>query len=154
MNPIRKILVPTDFSEASDAALDAAAYLAETFDAELVVMHAYEPPTALYSTPAYVPPPPEMYEWLKKAAEGGVAAAVAKVKERVPRTTGIVRAGTPWREIDDAAKTTGADLLVIGTRGRTGLAHALLGSVAEKVVRSAPIPVLTVHGPATDHSRR
>ena len=147
MNPIRKILVATDFSEAADAALDSAAFLAEKLDAEIVILNAYEPPAPLYGTPAYVPPPAGLYEWMKGAAEGGVASAVAKTKARVARTSGVVRAGTPWREIDDAAKTLGADLIVMGTRGRTGVSHMLLGSVAEKVVRTATVPVLTIHAP-------
>jgi nucleotide-binding universal stress UspA family protein len=146
--------VPIDFSETSDAALDTALYLAEKLDAELVVMHAYELPTAMYSTPAHVPPPPEMFEWMKSAAEGGVKAAVEKAKARVPNTIGVVRSGKPWREIESLAATTGADLVVMGTHGRTGVSRALLGSVAEKVVRTATVPVLTVHAPASERSEQ
>ena len=66
--------------------------------------------------------------------------------ERCPSARGVLRQGVAWEQILENAKEAGADLLVIGTHGRRGVAHAFLGSVAVKVVRASPIPVLTVRG--------
>jgi nucleotide-binding universal stress UspA family protein len=144
--PIERILVPHDFSETADAALAMALDLAEKTHARVTILHAYEVPT--YVFPESVVATADLVGQIRGAAEEALAA----VKERSGRSgvevDTLLRQGVAWSEIDSAAKELGADLVVIGTHGRRGIARALIGSVAEKVVRTAPCPVLTVHGTA------
>jgi nucleotide-binding universal stress UspA family protein len=129
-NTIQHILVAHDFGEASSGALAYAIELAETLKARITIVHAYDIP--VYGFP----------EGLALTADtlGRIESATRQALE------GVLRQGPAWSEIVAAAAETKADLVVIGTHGRRGLAHALLGSVAEKVVRAAPCPVLTVRG--------
>ncbi len=144
---IERILVPHDFSETADAALAMALDLAEKMRARVTILHAYEVPT--YVFPESVVATAELVGQIRGAAEEALAA----LKERTQRPGGVqvdtvLRQGVAWSEINRAAKELGTDLLVMGTHGRRGVARALIGSVAEKIVRTAPCPVLTVHGPA------
>lgn len=144
MKPIRHILVPHDFGETAQHAFDYAMDLAEKLGASVTVMHAYEVP--VYGFPDGVVLTSEMSGQIERAARtalDGVAARGARpgVTVRV-----ALRQGPAWSEIDGAARQLEADLVVMGTHGRKGVARALLGSVAEKVVRTASVPVLTVHG--------
>jgi nucleotide-binding universal stress UspA family protein len=143
----RKILVATDFGEASDLAVDTAVQLAKKFDASVTLTHTYEIPTYTYPGAPLIPVV-DISESIAKAAQAGLDAAVASARAKLPGATGILRNGIPWRETLEVAKQDKYDLLVVGTHGRRGLSHALLGSVAEKIVRMSPIPVLTVHGKA------
>lgn len=143
--PIERILVPHDFSETADAALATALELAEKMHARVTILHAYEVPT--YVFPESVVATADLVGQVRGAAEE----ALAGIKERatrpgVPLDT-LLRQGVAWSEIVRAAKELGTDLVVMGTHGRRGISRALIGSVAEKVVRTAPCPVLTVHGP-------
>jgi nucleotide-binding universal stress UspA family protein len=145
MPVIRRILAPTDLSENSLPAVRYAVELAETFNAELVLLHVVQDqvlvlPEAVMPTPVAAVDVSE----LLAAARTGLASIVADLKlDRLnPKTE--VRIGIPADEITTAAKDLNADLLCISTHGRTGLAHFFLGSVAEKIVRYAPCPVLTV----------
>ena len=137
------ILVPHDFGEPADAALEMALSLAPKLDASIVVLHAYEPPNAAYPLAPF--PILDVVPALAKASESGVEAIVTRVKRQWKRTRGVVRCGKPWSEILGAATELGAAMIVMGTAGRRGIERALLGSVAEKVVRSSEIPVITVH---------
>jgi len=141
---IERILVPHDFSETADAALAMALDLAEKMRARVTIMHAYEVPT--YVFPESVVATADLVGQIRGAAEEALAA----VKERSARpgvqVDTLLRQGVAWSEIDQAAKELGVHLVVMGTHGRRGLSRALIGSVAEKVVRTAPCPVLTVHG--------
>ncbi|HTP49322.1 MAG TPA: universal stress protein [Anaeromyxobacteraceae bacterium] len=141
--PWKKILCPVDFSPAARDALATAAELAKHFDGEVTLFHAY--PLPGYTLPeGTVLPSSRMLqdlsdetdrlleEWRKLALEMGAPAA---------RTAKSI--GDPATEVLDLA-SQGFQLLVVGTHGRTGVAHVLLGSVAERVVRKAHIPVLTV----------
>jgi nucleotide-binding universal stress UspA family protein len=144
MAPFRKILVPLDFSRCSDDALEAACELSKRFDAPIMLLHAYVIPTY---------PLPEGYVM---ASAETVAEVLAKTKEAMDKykqraqTLGAQRVdvtmteGPAFAEIIRIARESGADLIVMGTHGRTGIRHALLGSVAEKVVRKAPCAVLTI----------
>jgi nucleotide-binding universal stress UspA family protein len=134
----RRILVPHDFSEAADAALDVAADLAVTQHARLTVLHVVEP----------FHPPPEVVAWLRQAEQIGPQlkrleeAVTARMgRRRVPVGCRVV-VGYPVDAILEAAED--ADLIVMATQGRTGLPHLLIGSVAERIVRHSPKPVLTV----------
>ena len=145
MVSIRRILAPTDFSDSSAPAVRYAAEMAETFSAELILLHVVQD-LALVLPDAVMPTPMPAADLtqLIDAARTGLANQIAALglARLNPRTE--VRVGSPTAEIDAAAKDLGADLLCISTHGRTGLAHLLLGSVAEKVVRHAPCPVLIV----------
>lgn len=145
--PIERILVPHDFSETADAALTMALDLAAKLRARVTILHAYEAPT--YVFPESVVATADLVGQIRGAAEE----ALANLKERVEKPGGVqvetmLRQGVAWSEIDRAAKELSADLVVMGTHGRRGISRALIGSVAEKVVRTASCPVLTVHGPA------
>ena len=139
---LERILVPMDFSEASEQALEYALTLARKFEASITLMHVVE---LIASSPdanfGYVP--------LDTGEQ--VAAATKRLEkiaaERIPAAmleTTLVQSGTPYREITAAAKELNLDLIVITTHGYTGLTHVLLGSTAERIVRHAPCPVLTV----------
>jgi nucleotide-binding universal stress UspA family protein len=145
MSPFKHILVPTDFGEPAQHALDMAVSLAEKFDAEITLMHAVWVPTSMYpySDALYVAP---IDEWTG-AARRALDSAVADLRRRYPRSTGVVVTDDPAPAILAMAKKRHADLIVMGTHGRRGLSRVFLGSVAEKTVRLADIPVLTVGGP-------
>jgi nucleotide-binding universal stress UspA family protein len=145
MSPFKKILVPLDFSAHSDEALRVACAMAETFGASLTLVNVFSPP--IYPTPegAYVVLP-TIYADLIAANNKRLEETVASVKRDHATLEVDCRAleGVPFREIVGFARKGAFDLVVMGTHGRTGLKHALLGSVAEKVVRKAPCAVLTV----------
>jgi nucleotide-binding universal stress UspA family protein len=138
--PAKKILVATDFSSGSDEALDHAIDLAKQTGASLDVVYVLEP--IAQELPLGLTP------------SDGAAQLATIDRELVTRAARAVNAGLPCRtsmvegsaatEIVQRARDLAADLIVIGTHGRRGLAHALLGSVAERVVQRAPCPVLTV----------
>jgi nucleotide-binding universal stress UspA family protein len=140
----RKILCPIDFSAGSQTAMSVAVRLAWESDAELVLVHAwYVPPPSIPVEYAF---PPETLELLREDAQRGLEAAVRDVAALgAKRVSSILLTGVPWRAIIDTLEDPTFDLVVIGTHGRTGVARILLGSVAEKVVRHASCPVLTVH---------
>jgi nucleotide-binding universal stress UspA family protein len=147
MLQIRKIVCPVDFSACADHAVQYAQELAKQFDAELCLVHAYEDPTA-YVTPVpmsgYVGPGAEMLLELRKQLEVRLEQASGKVAAAGVRVRSELLEGAPYRVVLDWAKEWGADLIVIGTHGHTGLTHALLGSVTERVVRMSECPVLTI----------
>lgn len=141
MITLKKILVPTDFSEHSSKALRYGAELAAKFGAELHVLHAIELTPLAYGEGAYFPPETqaELEEAAVKQLDDLHVAAASEVN--VVRK---VSHGHPFVETIRYAKEQEIDLIVVGTHGRGAIAHMLLGSVAEKVVRKAPCPVLTV----------
>jgi nucleotide-binding universal stress UspA family protein len=143
-----RILVPTDFSEPSDAALDYAKELAEKFGASLHLVHVIEEPvvTGAFGAEVYVGgDSPRFVAALQADAESRLAVRVTPAERTKLRATTEVLMGPCAPTIVDTAADRGVDLIVMGTHGRTGVAHALMGSVAERVVRMAQCPVLTVH---------
>lgn len=142
MTTLRRIACATDFSEYSHQAIRTAAHLARERDAELVLIHAWQVPTTIA---ANITTPP-FYAELKRAAEGGLAQAVRDTQALGPvRVTSKLVEGTPWQAVVEVAeRDPQIDLLVVGTLGRTGIQRAVLGSVAEQIVRHAPCPVLVV----------
>ena len=136
------ILVPTDFSASSQRALDTAVKLAVTFGAKLTLTHSCEVPG--YAYVGMMAPPIDYLTPLREAGGALLLEAAASVREQVPGVTALLRSGPPWQQTLEVAREIGADLIVMGTHGRSGLAHAFLGSMAEKVVRMSPIPVLTL----------
>lgn len=141
---IEKILVPTDFSPSSKAAVDYAAAIAKQFHAELVLIHVIESP-AYSVTDTLVVVNHEAA--LKTTAEALMDNLRQECREKGFSVSGRVVTGTPYREIIKEAEEKQVDLIAIGTHGRTGVERLLLGSVAEKVVRLAAVPVLTIHSP-------
>lgn len=137
----KHILVPTDFGEPAQAALDVALSLASSADAKLTLFHAYAFLMPIYSEAAWVPGAE-----IERDARQALDEALSKVKKIYSKTESALTCGDPALEILRAATKLGADLIVIGTHGRRGLSRVLLGSVAEKVVRLSPVPVLTVPG--------
>ena len=145
---MKKILVPTDFSKSSELALDAAMTLAQKFGSSIVLMHAYQLPVYPYPVTANtLVSPADMLNHVEHGARALLETAAAAHRDRgVPIST-TIKAGSPWEEIIRTAREIDAGLIVIGSRGLRGLPRALLGSTAERVVRYAPIPVMTFHGP-------
>jgi nucleotide-binding universal stress UspA family protein len=145
MLQLKKILVPTDFSACASEALRLATELAARFDGSVTLLHVYQIPAYPLAEGTFVGGPQVTAEIVKD-----IVSALDKTKKeadsRVPVTTQIAE-GVPYLEVARVAREGKFDLVVIGTHGRTGLRHALLGSVAEKVVRGASCPVLTVRSP-------
>ena len=143
---ITRILVPTDFSPHADAALQYAMDLARQWDAAVHLLHVVEDPLAagVWSSELYTAEIAELHVNLARDAETRLQTYVSGDAAVV---TTEVRRGRAATQILDAAREWGSDLIVMGTHGRTGLAHVVMGSVAEKVVRLAPCPVLTLRGP-------
>ncbi len=148
---INKILYPTDFSDPSAYALNYAAEMAKLFDAELELLHVMLDESQLVS---FYLPQITVQNLAKDMEEGATAKlqefiANAKVLEGV-RYKYTMAKGIADEEIVRVAQESGTDLIVIGTHGRTGFEHVLFGSTAEKVVRKAPCPVLSVRKKAED----
>lgn len=144
---LARLLVPVDFSDCSLRALDYALALAEQFGSKIILLHIVEP--AVYPE-NYLVASPALDETnqnlLESARERLSALSHKRIGHRLPAET-LVRMGRAHSEIPDTAKALGADLIILGTHGYTGLKHVLLGSTAERVVRHAPCPVLTVRYP-------
>jgi nucleotide-binding universal stress UspA family protein len=140
-----RILVPTDFSAPSDAALEYARTVATRFGASLHLLHVAEDPyRAVYSAEVYVPEVDGLREAILSGAMGRLHDRLAPQDvSRLHATTDAV-VGTPAWSIVEYAGGHDIDLIVMGTHGRGGMSHLLMGSVAERVVRTAPCPVLTV----------
>lgn len=148
---MQTILVPIDFSDFSRRALEFAAAFATQFQASVVLVHVVEPmafPENCISLPA---PTDDINGSLIKAADDRLAAECRALEKQGIEVKPLSRLGRPYLEIADAARELGADLIVLATHGHTGLRHVLLGSTAERVVRHAPCPVLTVRD--TDASK-
>jgi nucleotide-binding universal stress UspA family protein len=145
---VTRILVPTDFSTASGAALDFAKTLAVRFGASLHLLHVLEDPyvTGAFAADVYAPPPAGLREsWLRNA-ETTMASLLTDTDKMTFNATTDVVFGPIAHTIVERASEMGADLIVMGTHGRGGVAHLLMGSVAERVVRTAGCPVLTTRG--------
>jgi len=146
--PVKCILAPVDFSPSSLHALACARMLAKRFHAELLVLHVVDQ-TYLAGAPQLTIANPGLAgilneEW--RRANAAAARLGARIQRQWRRSRMLVKRGAPWQTIVETAQRNGADLLVMATHGRTGLAHALIGSVTERVVRHAHCAVLTVRG--------
>jgi nucleotide-binding universal stress UspA family protein len=145
MIDLHRILVPTDFGKSSENALTYALAFAQKFGARVWLLHVVQDvtlfiPEAVFTTPPPVPP----VEQFIAAARAALERAVKGLKVDGVTVQPEVGVGPPADEIVRYAKGNAIDLIVMGTHGHTGLAHVVLGSVAEKVVRMAPCPVLVV----------
>ena len=148
MNAFRRILHPTDFSRASTPALRRAVALARACRAPLVLLHVMTPPSPFIGEGT----PPSSYADLlilaRRSAKRRLAAVFVRVRRTGVRAQAVFAEGLPVDEILRAARRARADLIVMGTHGRTGVSRVFMGSVAERVVRESRCPVLTVraHG--------
>lgn len=143
---VSRVLVPTDFSAPSDAALACGRAVAERFGASLHLLHVLDEALVLgpIGSEVYLAESTDIRAARLKDAQERLAHRITGNDRTSLRATTEVIFGTPARTVVDYAADTGFDLIVMGTHGRTGVAHLLMGSVAESVVRTAPCPVLTV----------
>jgi universal stress protein A len=143
-----RILVPMDFGTASDAALRYAKELAARFDARLFLLHIVEDPTATgaWTPEVYIAASPEVREKLLHDATHQLGSTLSAEDRQRFDVFIEARVGTAANGIDEFAREKAIDLIVMGTHGRRGLAHMFLGSVAERLVRTGPCPVLTIRG--------
>jgi len=140
----KKILFPTDFSPASEAALGYATSLARDTDSQLLILHVEDLQIPYAGGEMYLPRPmvpnPEVEKMLRSVAP----------RDKSVTCMHRLALGSPAEEIVQVAKDEGVELIVMGTHGRTGLGRLLMGSVAEAVVRRAPCPVLTLKQPVKE----
>lgn len=146
MTSFQRILVATDFSETSAYAVKYAIEMAKTFGAGLHVLHVLETEIPLMVDGiAYLPP--GIIEEIEKSAASQLEQVIPPEERNKLSVTLALRRGSAFLEIIGYARDQKMDLIVIGTHGRGAIAHVLLGNVAEKVVRKAPCPVLTIRHP-------
>ena len=143
MKPFQHILVPTDFGEPAQHALETAIMIARKFDASITLFHAYYLPPLAYSE-GWAAPLGEIAGMAQAAMDKQLAAA----QRDYPKIKAIVRSASPVDGVLTVARELPADLIVMGTHGRRGVSRFVLGSVAENVVRLAVLPVLTISAKA------
>jgi nucleotide-binding universal stress UspA family protein len=143
---IQHILVPVDFSGYAEQALAYAIELARKLSARLTLLHVVN--MMPISVGDGIALPYSYIQELEAEVQRGMETYRQRVQDAGLEGTILVESGMPFQRIVDVARDQHVDLIVMGTQGRTGLAHLLLGSVAEKVVRLAPCPVLVTRGAA------
>ncbi|HEY9157620.1 universal stress protein [Candidatus Binatus sp.] len=152
MPTFSKIVAATDFSEDSTLALTFAQEIAVKFSAEIVLVHVDQPLAPVMMTPELGPAMDvgamgRIAEEQRMLAQKELDKIAGKLREGGLKVKVQLKVGSPFMEILRAAQSENADLIVLGTHGRTGLAHVLMGSVAERVVQKSPCPVLTIRHP-------
>jgi nucleotide-binding universal stress UspA family protein len=141
LRTIKTILVSTDFSDYSKKALDNAIALAKTFGARIVLIHAVDALSYVVSESLQWE---KVYDGLSETIRPMLDKQIKEIEnEGIPATSDLIQ-GVPYEQIVKKAGEIKADLIVMGTHGRTGVRHLLLGSVAERVIHLAPCPVMTV----------
>lgn len=144
---IARILVPIDFTEVSEYALSYATAMAAQLGATVIVCHVYQLPMPLSGSQLATMTTPIAADEIDKAARFGVNQAIARHASDQVALSSVVRPGDPEIEIRSIAREVGADLIVLGTHGRSGFMRLVTGSVTDDVVHRAGAPVLVVHGP-------
>ena len=143
---IRKILCPIDFSQHAELVVEWAIHLAQEHDSEVLLLHAYHLPVEFQQLEgAYLPA--DFWESVKEEAERSLAIYAERARAMSVSVREIVREGYPASVIQEEAQEENADMIVMGSRGLSGLKHLLLGSIAERVVQKAHCPVLTLNHP-------
>ena len=150
MIEIKKILFPTDFSEYSQHALRYAAALAESFKAKLYVLHACEHPFVGAGMEAYHFSVPEFSAEVQEQEKKTLEQITGELRARGIDAEPLYVTGRAYLEIVNCAKEMDVDVITLATHGHKGISHFVFGSTAEKVVRLAPCPVLTVKHPEHD----
>jgi nucleotide-binding universal stress UspA family protein len=140
----KHILVPHDFSDTAERATSLALDVAEKMGARVTLLHVYD---MSYGFPEGAALSVQMAKEFETAARNALDGVASRTRRQGVETMSLLRQGVPWKVIVDVAKEAKVDLIVMGTQGRRGLARWMLGSTAERVVRTSPCPVLTVHGP-------
>jgi nucleotide-binding universal stress UspA family protein len=152
MIKLNTILVPSDFSECSNAAVRYGLELARRFDAKVHLLHVIQDPaTQPWAAEGLSIPLLDAVEQWQKSAKERLGASVPGPD--AGRVTVVTVVATPYPEILRYAEANAVDLIVMGTHGRSGVSHMLLGSITERVVRRAPCPVLTVRHPEREFVR-
>lgn len=146
MTPVKTIVVGTDFGPSADAALDHAIALAAKLKASIFLVHTYQLPVIGFPDGVVVPTA-ELASRIVDGAQTGFARTLEKRKDCGVEITPVLKQADPREGILEVAKEKDAGLIVMGTHGRKGIARALIGSVAEALVRTSPVPVMTVHAP-------
>lgn len=144
---ITKILVPVDFSDCSSSALRSGVELAQHFEASVIAVHVWERPNLVAPDVMLYTPGFEgvsLVEYARSEAETHMASMIEEINSDAVEVSYRFVTGRPFKKIVEVAEHDRVDLIVMGSHGRTGLAHLFLGSVAEKVLRRAPCPVLVV----------
>ena len=144
MNPFKRIMVATDLTRASEPAVLEAALLAKENGADLFIAHVYRPPSISQAQSEAGVVYEEWDRNIRTEVEGKLGVLVERVAKEGVKATALVLAGEPFEAIVHAAKLNDADLVVLGTHGRKGVARFFLGSVAARVISTAPCPVMTV----------
>jgi nucleotide-binding universal stress UspA family protein len=140
----KRIVVATDFGAPSERAIDLAIELVKKFDAHLTVVHTLEIPSYSYVTMSYTSA--DLITPLVDAAVAALEECMGRVRVALPSASSMFRRGDPTKETLDAVGEVHGDVLVVGTHGRRGVTRALLGSVAEKLVRLASVHVVVAKG--------
>jgi nucleotide-binding universal stress UspA family protein len=140
--PFKHVLAATDLGPDSERAVELAIALAGSSGARLSLLHVFEVPAYLYTGTVFTPV--DCLGPLQEEAQQRFDELAQRVRARCPRLEAVFKVGSPWEQILASVAELGPDLVVLGTHGRRGVAHAVLGSVAEKVVRLSWVPVLTV----------
>ncbi len=143
---VSRILVPTDFTEASENAISFGVGLAAQLGAGVVICHVYQLPMTLAGAELATLPTVDGTAEIDRAARVGAQQAILRHAQQQVPLAAIVRPGDPETEIRTIAREIGADLIILGSHGRTGLMRALVGSVTDDVVHHSEIPVLVLHG--------
>jgi nucleotide-binding universal stress UspA family protein len=136
---LNHLLVPTDFGDSSEQAEALAVELASTFGAKLTLLHVWSVPASSYAEGLAWP-----IDSLEAAARDALGRAHLRLKARHANTDALLGSGVVWSQILAIIQERSVDMVVMGTHGRRGLSRAFLGSVAERIVRLSPVPVLTV----------
>jgi len=145
MIQMKRVLLPTDFSECARAALAYACAFVDQFDAELHLLHVVQDVMLMMPEPGSAFALPQNYLLdLKTGAENALAGLLGESWAAGKKVVRATRLGSAFVEIVRYAREHEIDMIIVGTHGRSGLKHVILGSVAERVVRKAPCPVLTV----------
>lgn len=148
---IKHVLVATDFSQSSESALQYGRELARTFDATLQVLHVVDIPYAVYAGETYALALPDLQREIETGVQQQLEALLSEEDQTTLRATAVVLTAVAKAEaIVACAQANQVDVIVMGTHGRGAVGHLFMGSVAERVVRMATCPVLTVHQPEHD----
>ena len=144
MNPFKRIIVATDLTPASEPAVLEAALLAKENGADLLIAHVYRPPSVSQAQSVAGGVYEEWDRNIRAEVEGKLRVLIENAAEEGVKAEALVLTGQPYEAIVEAAKLNDADLVVMGTHGRKGVARFFLGSVASRVISTAPCPVMTV----------
>ena len=145
---LERILVPTDYSPHAARALELALSFAEHFDARIELLHVYQVPAEIYPYSLYITD--EHLKQIEERQEAQMKELCEAVQKRGASVEGRVVRGETFDIIPKLVKEQEVDLIILGTRGNTGLPHILLGSTAERTIRLAPCPVIAVPAPPED----